>query len=459
MLELETAGNATLIVHENGRSVIATDPWMVGTCYHGSWALDRDLSEAEMTAIKNADVIWISHGHPDHLHQDSLDMLPRGKRILVPDHYTPEIVDSLKAQGFAAEIAPYKKWIRLSDSVRVMTIDNENQDAILLIEAGDSLIVNMNDSPFCGEFTFIRSLVRRYGRKTYVAALCAIDADMLNIVDAAGKRVIGPPDERKPGMIWRTARIVEQLGAANFLCSSSQHIYVRADSVWANPYRITYKEIARWWNRPQVEVFEPFVKIDLDDGTFERKHPSQTSNEAAITNRCADDDWSERLSEAEWQSVEKFIRRFETIRPHVDYVEFVVGGERRRFVLSKTGERGVSFHVPRNSLLKTVEYGYFDDLLIGNFMKTELHNIKLYPNFTPRVAKEGGNAKVYTYADRRRFLMRYAKRNPYAFAASRAEALSKKGVDIIRNLSEHIGIKGPLKRIYRWYLGDLASTK
>ncbi|HEY4123412.1 MAG TPA: MBL fold metallo-hydrolase, partial [Rhizomicrobium sp.] len=151
MLSLETLGNATLLVSEDGVPVIATDPWLTGTCYFGSWALDREMTEAEAEAVRNAKAIWISHGHPDHLHPQSLDLLPRGARILVPDHYDREILESLRSQGFAAEIAPYRQWIRLSPSVRVMSIDNENQDAILMIEAGDTLILNLNDSPWCGE--------------------------------------------------------------------------------------------------------------------------------------------------------------------------------------------------------------------------------------------------------------------------------------------------------------------
>ena len=35
-------------------------------------------------------------------------------------------------------------------------------------------------------------------------------------------------------------------------------------------------------------------------------------------------------------------------------------------------------------------------MLIGNFMRTELHNVALYPHFTPLVAKLRGNAKVFT---------------------------------------------------------------
>ena len=47
--------------------------------------------------------------------------------------------------------------------------------------------------------------------------------------------------------------------------------------------------------------------------------------------------------------------------------------------------------------------GYFDDLLIGNFMRTELYNAALYPHLAPIVSKIGGNARVFTPSARRAF--------------------------------------------------------
>ena len=42
--------------------------------------------------------------------------------------------------------------------------------------------------------------------------------------------------------------------------------------------------------------------------------------------------------------------------------------------------------------MQAVKFQVFDDLLIGNFMKTTLINCKsLYPNFSPYVAKYGDN--------------------------------------------------------------------
>src|SRR5271170_2597914 len=83
-LTFETLGNATLVFREDGRPVLATDPWLTGTCYHGSWALDRPLTPDERETVLAAEYLWISHGHPDHFHPASLKLLPAGKKILLP---------------------------------------------------------------------------------------------------------------------------------------------------------------------------------------------------------------------------------------------------------------------------------------------------------------------------------------------------------------------------------------
>src|SRR5262245_6054127 len=73
-LGFETVGNATLIAWD-GRPVLATDPWIVGTAYFGSWGLSHTIPAAQLEAIRNADFLWFSHGHPDHLNADSLAQL------------------------------------------------------------------------------------------------------------------------------------------------------------------------------------------------------------------------------------------------------------------------------------------------------------------------------------------------------------------------------------------------
>jgi hypothetical protein len=461
--ELETLGNATLVFYEDRRPVLATDPWLEGRCYSGSWALERKLTEGERQAVMSADYLWISHGHPDHFHIPSLALLPRGKTILLPDHYSPDIRNYLKGQGFAVEVLPYRRWRQLSPGVRCLCLDNENQDAILIVEAGDSLMVNLNDSPLCGDARFIRKLVARHQRsRTYMAALCSNDADMLNIVDREGLRTIDPPARRKPGMVWERGRIARRLGVGAYVSSASQHIYARTDSVWANPYRVSWRDFEQNWHEPAIRTIEPFVVIDLDTGGYTRKHPSQASDDTQIAMDLNGDDWSERMNNAEWSRLSAFFLNIELLRPYLDYLDFTVGGETRRtWINMDSADRGapeelrsIAFEAPRQSLLKSIQHGYFDDMLIGNFMKTRLRNVGLYPHITPIIAKLRGSARVSSFTELRHFRWRYFRRNPIGYLEWHAGQYLETVLDRLRDIAERLGVKRPLKRIYRRLLGD-----
>ena len=458
----ETLGNATLAFHDHGRPVLATDPWLMGTCYFGSWGLDRPLTADELALVQSSEYLWISHGHPDHFHVPSLALLRPDQKILLPDHYSSDIKNYLIKRGFAVEVLAYKTWKQLSPGIRVMCLDNENQDAILLIEAGDSLVVDLNDSPLCGEERFIRNLVSRYDKKkTYAAALCSNDADMFNLVDADGNRTIDPPEQRKPGMVWALARIVESLGVGSYVSSASQHIYVRQDALWANPYRVGWSDVVRYWSRPAIPIIEPFVKVNLDTGAYERKHPSQTSDESQITAVNADDDWTVPLTAKEWATLAAFFKSISILRPYLDYLDFPVATETRRIWIDTMAEardpanlRGIVFHAPAQSLMSAVKLGYFDAILIGNYMTTELRNVALYPHVTPIIAKLAGASGVKTFRQWHRFRQRYFRRNPVGYLQWHAMEHVAAATDTLRDWADRLHVKRPLKLMYRRYLGD-----
>lgn len=420
-LSFETLGNATLQVFENDRPILVTDPWLVGTAYFGSWALDHDLTPAQIQHAASSPFAWISHGHPDHLHGESLRLLSRTQRMLIPDHYHPEIRHYLEGLGFDVTVLRFKTWTPLTASIRVMCLENENQDAILVVQAGDSLIIDANDSPLAGEEPFLRRLIRR-SRTSYYLALCSLDADMINVVDDEGRRVTTAGESHKRGAVAALADICTRLGVTHYCCFSSQHLYVRPDSTWANPHRIGFADMKRYW-RSAARLIEPFVTVALDDGAVTPNHPSHQSDLTRLAPSTGADDWNERMGEEDWQALERFVRKFRTLRRCLDFIGFTVAGESRVYRLSANGRgrRGVTFMAPRHSLMETVESGYFDDLLIGNFMKTHLSHLSLYPDFTPLIAKFGGNAKVYTRWQLLACRLHYFRLSPLAYARYRIQ--------------------------------------
>lgn len=453
-LRFQTLGNASVIVFAEDRPVLATDPWLIGTCYHGSWALDHDLTESEIRSFETAPWIWISHGHPDHLHEESLELLSRNTEILVPDHYTSEMEEFLRDKGFTVRVLAYREWVDLGDGVRVLCLQNDNQDAMLCIEAGDALIVDMNDAPPSGEQRFLRRLARRY-EQSFLLAICSNDADLFNTYSQDGVSLVGPPDEKKPGTVLSICDLARFLGVTHFCCSSSQHVYVRKDSAWANPHRITWRDMERNWHAPGVELVEPFVTFDLETGTYVADNPGQPDRLDRVSDACHDDDWSEPLTDEEWSRISAFFGTFPLLPRRLDWLKFTVGGETRTLQLGNSGrpptkQRGITFEAPRTSLVRTIDAGYFDDLLIGNFIRARLHNASLYPDFTPIVAKLGGNAKVFTKRDLRRFRAHYFRMSPYAWVAWRLRVVwLEKLRPAMRGVGRRSGLLEPLKRLER----------
>lgn len=456
----ETLGNAIVQVFENGEPMLVTDPWLLGSAYFGSWELERPLTPTQLANARSSRFAWFSHGHPDHFHMGSIETIPRDVQMLLPDHYDDELNRTLTDAGFTPRILPSKTWVNLAPGLRVMSVSNENMDAILAIDAGGTLLLNKNDSPFCGEDLFFRHLVSQF-QSSYLFALCAFDADMINTYDGAMRSLLDPAAELKPGTIWGAAKTAHYLGVGNFCCSSSQHIYARPDSAWANSFRITWPDMQRYWTEDAIRLIPPFSQIDLTDGRLVRTDCDDVAPPDSRIRADVVDDWSARLSEEEWSKVERFARQFETLRDRQDFIGFSVGGEARRFFLRPGAERrppakqvGVVFHVPRAPLLETVEYGYFDDLLIGNFMKTQLFNMKLYPIFTPRVAKLGGNAKVFTAADLRRFQAHYFRTSPLAFLRYRTQLAMRYFIEPkIRKWSQATGLFPLLRYLKRRVVG------
>jgi hypothetical protein len=449
----ETLGNAMIQFFQGETPVLVTDPWLEGTAYFGSWALERPLTPRQIGHAGASRYVWFSHGHPDHFHPPSFRHLSKSQLMLLPRQYNNELEVALNAEGFQTRVLPDKEWVTLEPGLRVLCLGNENMDAILAVEAGGVLVLNKNDSPFCGEEPFFRRLVQGY-KDSYLLCLCAYDADMINIFDADMRPLIGDPEDRRPGVVHAVGRMARYLGAKNFACSSSQHIYARPDSAWANDYRVSWADIQRLWTAPDVRPIGPYSHVDLATGEARFTDGQTPPLEPRIAADNGADDWDAKLSEAEWEQVRAFALQFETLRPYQDFIAFTVGGETRRYAvrpgldLSRTDLRGANFIVPKHSLMETVEYGYFDDLLIGNFMKTQLFNMALYPHFSPLVAKLGGNAKVFTAAQLRAFRWHYFAASPAAFLRFRWQQAKRFAVfPAARRIAHRLGVFGLVKRI------------
>jgi hypothetical protein len=409
MLGVKAIGNATLIAYDEV-PILATDPWLGDDddAYFGSWRLSHEIPRVEKKEILDAKYVWFSHGHPDHLNPQSLTNFQRSS-ILLPDHVGGRIKRDLEQLNYRVTILPDRRWVDLSDRIRVFCISDYIQDAVLLVDVAGHLFINMNDSEARARLGLIPKIARSY-QHSYLLRLSGYgDADMINFFDEDGKRIA----VQRSTMVGRwLSQYAQRVGAKAVIPFSSFHQYQRTDSAWANQHVTPLSAYREGFNESEIEFIEPFVWVDCSSGETIPLKPKKLQVSLRPPEEFGDS-WSDDLESNDRRIIEDYFGRKEALRSKFGFVAFVVGGKTHTIDLGGPKNRGIIFEAPRNSLITAISNQAFDDLLIGNFMKTTLHGIEsLYsPNFNFIVAKYGDNGLAETKQELKDYLRQYRKRS------------------------------------------------
>lgn len=410
MLGVSTTGNATLIAYDD-KPILATDPWFgdQNPAYFGSWGLSHRIPPDCKRDILNAKYIFFSHGHPDHLNGDSLQQI-RGKQILLADHVGGRIASDLRAQGFEVSVLPDRQWVELSPRIRVFCIPTMIQDSVLLVEVNKRLFVDLNDAGSLDCTLLIRKIASNY-RHSYLLCLSGYgDADMINFYDESGVFIV-PPASQKPPVGRQLSLRARSLGVRSAIPFSSFHSYQRADSIWAQNYVTPLDAYAQGFDHKNVDFIPAFSHIDCATGEITPLNPLSLETMVRRPEEFGDN-WSDVLERGELDRIAHYFRSKERVRDYLSFINFRVGGRDNFISLDGKKGRGITFEVPRNSLMTAIDYEIFDDLLIGNFMKTTLHKMgSLYEgDFNFAVAKFGDNGRVKTHREVDAYLREYRRR-------------------------------------------------
>lgn len=409
MIGVSTIGNATMIAYD-GEVVLATDPWIgdEDSAYFGSWVLTHAIPKDLRDDIGKAKYIWFSHGHPDHLNPTSVERF-RGHTILLPDHVNSRISQGFLADGYDARVLPDRTWVQLSKHVRIQCITTVIQDSILIVDVNGIAFVNLNDAGTRHCTGYVRRMLSGY-KKSYLLSLSGYgDADMINFYDESGAFVV-PPARNNVRVGEQLTCVADAIGATGVIPFSSHHQYQRTDSVWAQEY-ITPMFAYQVGLSPRLEFVEPFSMVDCGTGETHALNPSPHP----VTPKAPElfrDNWSDELEHGDFQALTDYFVRKDRVNNYLSFINFRVGGKDNVIKLAGRKDKGITFSVPRHSLMEAVNNQIFDDLLIGNYMKTTLHNMRsLYDgDFNFNVAKYGDNGMVESEEDVRRYLAIYRQR-------------------------------------------------
>jgi hypothetical protein len=447
----ETIGNAILTLYDEGRPILVTDPWFTDQAYFGSWGQSHEFPKDQLKGILGAEYVWISHGHPDHLNADSMSQL-KGKKFLLPDHVGKRIHDDLKSQGYDVRVMKDRQWYPLSRNVRLYCISDLNQDAVLLADVNGRLIFNRTDASDHGWENHVRSIIKRYPVSFMMGLSSRFgDADMINFFDEDGRRI--PPTEVVPAIGKRNAHRTETVGAKYFIPFSSMHTYQREDSAWANVHHTSLEDYKVGFKSEKCRMLPAYIRYDCGNDTWEEIKPEQQSVTILPASQFGDD-WNEKLNQDELGLATRYFQSIHHLSTHLDYINLRVGGQDNVIRISdRKYNRGVTFEAPRNSLMTAIGYEVFDDMLIANFMKTTLHGdwgpSRLYPDFTPYVAKYADNGFAKTREELETYFKSYRDRAVLDYLKWRFE---KRAEGIYRKyVSDESFLHNSAKKAYWFY--------
>jgi len=412
MLGVSTTGNATLIAYDD-KPILATDAWFGDNdpAYFGSWRLTHRIPPQCKRDILDAKYIWFSHGHPDHLNPDSLQQI-RGKHILLADHVGGRIAHNLRAQGFEVTILPDRQWVDLSPRIRAFCITTMIQDSVLLLEVNKRLFVNLNDAGIRDSICtlLVRKIVVEYEHRYLLCLSGYGDTDMINFYDENGVFIVPRASQKPPPGRYLSLRALS-LGIHNVIPFSSFHAYQRTDSIWAQNYVTPLDEYSSQFDYKNHNFIPPFSHIDCATGDVTPLNPQSMETVLRRPEEFGDN-WSDVLEQGDRDKLSHYFRASERVRDYLSFINFRVGGRDNFISLDGKKDRGITFEAPRNSLMAAIDYEIFDDLLIGNFMKTTMHKMgSLYEgDFNYAVTKFGDNGRVKTHREVDAYLREYRRR-------------------------------------------------
>jgi len=452
-LGFETVGNATLVCHDK-RPILVTDPWVVGTAYFGAWGRSHEIPPETLRSIRNCAFVWISHGHPDHLSPPSLELL-QGKKLLLPDHVGGRILEGLRSRGFSVTVLADRRWYRLSDRIRVLSIADYNQDAILLVDLGGNLIADLNDASDRGWGGDVKRAVAEHKVSFLLQQPKGTgDAEMINLWKEDGTFIEPRATTRRP--IGRLlAGQAQEFGTTFCIPFSSMHRFQRTDCMWAQKYRIKLPDYSMGFESRTTELLPAFIRYDATRDIAESLNPPVNDSAPADPKEFGDD-WFEPLEPSDRQKITKYFKAISHLETFLDFIRVRVGGKEHVVELArKRFDRGLTFEAPRNSLMTAVDDEIFDDLLNGNFMKTTIHGneerLLSGPDFVPYVTKYADNGLAKSNEELDAYFRNYMMRTPLAYLKHRIE---KRSTNFLRfSLKEDSQLFRLGVRTYFWAKG------
>jgi len=272
-MKIEYICHACLLV-DTGDVKFATDPWFNGPAYCNQWyVFPKPTNE---NVLGNVDVILVSHGHEDHLHESSLLQLPKSASVFYPYTWFGGTADYLKGTGFSnVTEARHLQTYHLAPDTCVTYVVNR-MDSVMVIESKGEVFININDAlhsaPPGVVDPFLRLLKNRWPKIDTVFCGFGSASYFPNTIHCPGKHDVEIGEAREELYARNFCRIVKELDPKVAVPFAADFALLGPRQRWINSVRFSRLRLPDLFKKlypysPAHPQIQPMFSGDVLSGT------------------------------------------------------------------------------------------------------------------------------------------------------------------------------------------------
>ncbi|HQQ95536.1 MAG TPA: MBL fold metallo-hydrolase, partial [Bacteroidia bacterium] len=336
-MKISFISHATLCIEYRGKKLV-TDPWVKGSAYCGQWHLfPKPLSPEK---IQDADFVFYSHGHEDHLHAESLNSMQKKAVVYYPYSWYGGTKEFFHALGFRqVQEVLNEKTVYPAEDIKVTFLAN-NLDNVMVFELGDKVIVNINDALPSASEAMINHMLQRIKSKwkkiDYLFSSYGGASYFPNTVHYAGKNEKDIAETRELFFLNNFCKIASSLQPAFAIPFASDFVLLDHHQRWINACKLPRSKLGDFFKSYLAQHHAGAVKTELieiypddyfDGEGFHGVSPyHQKVAERALLERV-DEDYAAEIK-AKKKALKKdrlaVAKTFEAVKSHILQKQYII---------------------------------------------------------------------------------------------------------------------------------------
>jgi UDP-MurNAc hydroxylase len=247
--KISLISHASILIQIDDKKIV-TDPWYFGETFNNGWELSpKPNLEKIKLQLRDADIIWISHEHPDHLHFPTLkwlvEIIDKNVTIYFQKTNSIKVFSALKKLGYKSFVQmPHMKKITITPKVKIACYAHRHLDSALAVFINNKMwLLNINDTALSTNDCSL--ILKKFGNP------CVI----YNQFSIAGSNGIEKSLKiNASNILSRMTSQHKELKAKLTVPFASFIRFARTDNTYMNPYANSIKDVQNEFKKTNLNL-------------------------------------------------------------------------------------------------------------------------------------------------------------------------------------------------------------